>query len=171
MDADSSSQIKQTQAYVDEFKQKLDELLGAWAKFKTEQFVLTSDAYQAGALRTESKRVNFITFGKDGTCSTETYHHLNPRLLHGILGLMTEVGELTDQLKKHIFYGAPLDEKNIFEELGDILWYVALTAAAIDHPLSEVMAANLRKLRVRFPECFTEQLALERNIDAELKEL
>jgi NTP pyrophosphatase (non-canonical NTP hydrolase) len=170
MDADSSSQIKQTQAYLEEFKQKLDELLGAWTNFKAGQAVgITPDEYQAGALRTESQRISSMSCA--GNFNGYDYLQINPRLLHGILGLMTEVGELTDQLKKHIFYGAPLDEKNIFEELGDILWYVALTAAAIDHPLSEVMAANLRKLRVRFPECFTEQLALERNIDAELKEL
>jgi len=36
----------------------------------------------------------------------------NPAVLdmqHAITGLLTEVGELADMLKRHIYYGAPLD--------------------------------------------------------------
>jgi NTP pyrophosphatase (non-canonical NTP hydrolase) len=168
--ASGSCSNNDAHAYLEEFKLKLDELLQAWAKFKAEQSSLTPDAYQEGALRTESKRIESIaiTVQEFGGVKCD---YINHRLLHAAFGLETEAGELTDQLKKHIFYGKPLDERNVFEELGDILWYVALACAAIDHPLSEVLAANLRKLRVRYPECFTEQLALERNVDAELKEL
>lgn len=45
---------------------------------------------------------------------------------HGIIGMMTEAGELLDQMKKHWFYGRELDVVNIKEELGDILWYAAI---------------------------------------------
>lgn len=47
-------------------------------------------------------------------------------LLHCATGLVTESAELVDAIKKHVFYGKPLDVVNIKEELGDLLWYVAI---------------------------------------------
>jgi len=49
-------------------------------------------------------------------------------MLHVAWGLFTEVGELVDQAKKHIFYNKPLDVVNLKEELGDIMWYLAIIA-------------------------------------------
>jgi len=46
-------------------------------------------------------------------------------LLHMKMGLMTEIGELLDALKKHIAYGKELDAVNIREEWGDAMWYIA----------------------------------------------
>ena len=45
---------------------------------------------------------------------------------HCALGLVTEVAEIVDQYKKHWFYNKPLDMVNIKEEIGDILWYLAV---------------------------------------------
>src|ERR1700677_3795449 len=38
------------------------------------------------------------------------------RLLHVGMGLCTEAGEFVDQLKRHIFYGRPIDRTNLIEE-------------------------------------------------------
>jgi len=46
--------------------------------------------------------------------------------VHAQLGLITEVGELADTFKRNMAYGQALDYKNILEECGDILWYLAL---------------------------------------------
>lgn len=54
---------------------------------------------------------------------------------HAGFGLMTEVGELLDTYKRHSFYGTELDRKNLVEEVGDILWYIALGY----HSLGKVM--------------------------------
>lgn len=89
------------------------------------------------------------------------------RLLHAAMGLTTEAGELVDMLKKHIFYGKPLDEVNVIEELGDSFWYAAIAIDVVQTTLDEVMTRNVAKLRQRYPEKFTEQAALERNLDAE----
>ena len=51
-------------------------------------------------------------------------HALN--LLHARTGIFTEIGELLDQFKKHIYYDKELDEVNIKEELGDVMWYCAI---------------------------------------------
>lgn len=47
-------------------------------------------------------------------------------LLHCATGLVTESAELVDAIKKHVFYGKPLDVVNIKEEIGDLLWYIAI---------------------------------------------
>lgn len=89
------------------------------------------------------------------------------RLNHASMGIQTESGELTDTLKKHIFYGQPLDIDNIKEELGDLLWYVALACNALDLKLSDILEANIKKLQTRFPDSFTEHDAKEENRDRE----
>lgn len=85
------------------------------------------------------------------------------QLLHAAFGLCTEVGEFQDQLKRHLFYGKELDLTNLVEEIGDILWYVAEALEALDTPLQVAMTKNIEKLRVRFPHCFDNDHALNRN--------
>lgn len=46
-------------------------------------------------------------------------------MLHMNMGIITEVAETLDAIKKHIAYGKPLDVVNIGEELADTAWYVA----------------------------------------------
>jgi NTP pyrophosphatase (non-canonical NTP hydrolase) len=92
------------------------------------------------------------------------------RLVHVSQGMATEVGEFTDTLKKHLFYGKPLDKVNLTEELGDLCWYIALACNALGISLDDVMAANIAKLRVRYPEKFTEVLAAEENRNRKVEE-
>ena len=89
------------------------------------------------------------------------------RLLHGAIGLDTEVGELMDALKKHIYYGKPLDLVNVKEELGDLMWYIALICNTVDVDMQTVMDRNIEKLAARYPDKFTEEDALNRNLDKE----
>ena len=54
--------------------------------------------------------------------------HIN----HMALGVMGEMGEIIDQIKKAYIYGKPLDQVNIVEEVGDVAWYVAGFVAKFD---------------------------------------
>ena len=47
--------------------------------------------------------------------------HIN----HMGLGIVGEMGEIVDQLKKAYIYGKAIDQVNIVEEVGDVAWYVA----------------------------------------------
>lgn len=47
--------------------------------------------------------------------------HIN----HMALGIVGEMGELVDQIKKAYIYGKGVDQVNIVEEVGDVAWYVA----------------------------------------------
>lgn len=75
----------------------------------------------------------------------------NEALLNGLMGLNGEAGEAIDLLKKHMFQGHDLDRMHMAKELGDIAWYLALSAYAIDYPLEEVLKMNVEKLRARYP--------------------
>lgn len=89
------------------------------------------------------------------------------RLLHAAMGLCTEAGEFMDNLKKHIFYGKPLDVVNGKEEISDILWYCALAVDEMRTAMNEVLTMNIAKLRLRYPEKFTETCAIDRDVTAE----
>lgn len=89
------------------------------------------------------------------------------RLLHAAFGLCTETGEIQDTIKKHIFYGKPVDRDNLEEEFGDVLWYLSLLARYLGVSFETVMVRNIAKLKARFPEKFTEEEALNRDLEAE----
>lgn len=94
------------------------------------------------------------------------------RLLHASMGLCTEAGELQDQLKKHIFYGKDLDLVNLFEEAGDLFWYLAILADALGYKtFTQIMSRNIAKLQKRYPQKFTEKDAQVRDLEAERKVL
>lgn len=89
------------------------------------------------------------------------------RLLHAALGIATEAGEFLDPLKKYLFYGKEYDEVNLREELGDLLWYIAIACDALDTTVELEMARVIAKLQVRYPEKFSDYLAQHRNLEAE----
>jgi NTP pyrophosphatase (non-canonical NTP hydrolase) len=93
------------------------------------------------------------------------------RLNHGVLGLTGEVGELAAALEKWVYYGQDLDEGNVAEEVGDCLWYLSLVCSALGLSLEDCAAANIRKLKARYPEAYSDERAGVRDLDAERKAL
>lgn len=125
--------------------------------------------YQKAALRTECTEETALlrmceTASPLGLMNESPLLH-NIRLNHVQAGLMTEVGEFATALKKHIFYGKPLDIQNLKEELGDLLWYIALGCSVLKCNMADVMEANISKLRARYPEKFTDFHAADENRD------
>lgn len=91
------------------------------------------------------------------------------RLLHSGIGIATESGEFLDALKKHIFYGKPLDRTNLKEELGDLLWYVAIACDELGATFEELQEVNIAKLTARYPEKFSLERAENRDLETERK--
>ena len=93
---------------------------------------------------------------------------LNPKLsrkdvlLNGVMGLCGEAGEAIDLVKKHLHQGHPLDKERLAKELGDIAWYLAETAYALDLPLETILRGNLEKLKKRYPEGFSSEQSIHR---------
>ncbi len=89
------------------------------------------------------------------------------RLIHYSLGLATEAGELQDAVKKYIAYGKSLDVTNLKEEVGDLLWYIARICTLYGWDMKDVMEININKLKSRYPEKFTEENAISRDLAKE----
>ena len=89
------------------------------------------------------------------------------RLIHYTDGLVTEAAELKDAIKKHTAYGTELDVPNRKEELGDVFWYAARIMDMFDWSMGDVMQLNIDKLKARYPEKFTQELAENRDLEKE----
>jgi NTP pyrophosphatase (non-canonical NTP hydrolase) len=89
------------------------------------------------------------------------------RLIHSALGVTTEAGELADVIKKHIFYKKPLDIVSLSEEIGDVMWYIALLCDELDLDFESILKANIEKLKTRNPTKFTERDAITRDLSKE----
>ena len=93
---------------------------------------------------------------------------LNPELsekdvlINGVMGLCGESGEAIDLVKKWLAQGHELDREKLAKELGDICWYLAETATAIGYDLEDIMAANIEKLKKRYPQGFEAQRSINR---------
>lgn len=93
---------------------------------------------------------------------------LNPELskkdilINGVMGLCGESGEAIDIVKKWLAQGHELDKEHLAKELGDVAWYLAETALALDIPLEDILAANIEKLKKRYPEGFASERSIRR---------
>ena len=83
-------------------------------------------------------------------------------LLNGVMGLCGESGEAIDIVKKWLMQGHELDKEHLSRELGDIAWYLAETAFALDIPLENILEANIQKLKARYPEGFKAEASILR---------
>lgn len=104
---------------------------------------------------------------EEGTCKLSQRCTHNASLIHYVLGACTEIGELQDAVKKFIAYGKSLDVVNIKEEIGDCLWYLARICDLYGFTFEEVMEININKLKTRYGDKFTEQAALNRDLQKE----
>ena len=95
--------------------------------------------------------------------------NLNVDLVHALLGMITEVGELAELLEEYL-RGHKTEEEirtKLLDESGDELWYLALLFRTLGTTFEEVGDLNTAKLLKRFPEKFTEDLAINRNESSE----
>lgn len=118
------------------------------------------------------KTITYISFVKE-TRKINEYQELamttlNPELskkdvlINSVMGLCGESGEAIDIEKKWMAQGHELDKEHLAKELGDIAWYLAETATALDIPLENILQSNIDKLKKRYPEGFETQRSLAR---------
>lgn len=105
----------------------------------------SANEYQAQALRTAN-------------CAKSDL----PLILNCALGLCGEAGEFADLVKKALFHGHPADTEHMARELGDVAWYLAVSAHAIGYDLDTILQMNVDKLRNRYPDGFDAEKSLHR---------
>lgn len=106
---------------------------------------MTLDEYQTAAARTTNPRLS----------DTE-------RLLDAAAGLAEESGEILGLVRKQAFQSHPLQREKLTAELGDALWCLAMTAKGAGITLEHVAAANVAKLRARYPEGYSDAASRDR---------
>ena len=84
------------------------------------------------------------------------------RLLDAAAGLAEEAGEVLGLVRKHLFMGRALDSARVTTELGDALWCLTTAAGAISVSLEDVAAANIAKLRKRYPDGYSNERSSDR---------
>lgn len=89
--------------------------------------------------------------------------------IHMLMGLTTEIGELSDIFKRQLAYQKQIDKVNVEEEVGDILWYLVNFCTINNIDIEKCMGKNISKLYARFPEKFSEDKALMRDLKKERK--
>ena len=83
-------------------------------------------------------------------------------LINSVMGLCGKSGEAIDIVKKWMAQGHELDKEHLAKELGDIAWYLAEAATALDMSLEDIFQANIDKLKMRYPDGFETKKSLLR---------
>ena len=91
--------------------------------------------------------------------------------LHMAMGASTEANELLDAYKNWFAYGKKIDIINVTEEIFDCMWYLINLCRMLDIDPELGMQNNIDKLRTRYPEKFTQENAINRNLEKERKVL
>lgn len=92
--------------------------------------------------------------------------------VHAAMGLSTEANEILDAVKKHVFYGKELSRKNLIEEIGDLIWYLAVLVHFEGLPdIESILDANIEKLKKRYGEKFDSEKAINRDVEKELEHI
>lgn len=142
---------------INELKNSMNELSNAIMEFGDffEEWIKQTESYTDLALKTLNKDV----------------FEQKDLILNASLGLSGEVGEVNDIIKKYMYHGHKLDDdtkEKIILELGDVCWYVALMAWAIDKTkFEDVLNKNIEKLEKRYHGEFSTEKSVNRKDDSD----
>lgn len=84
------------------------------------------------------------------------------KIENALLGLSGEVGELCDHYKKYMYQGHDFDCNHMIEEAGDVMWYLAELAEALNTTLETIAGRNIEKLKKRYPDGFDPERSMHR---------
>jgi NTP pyrophosphatase (non-canonical NTP hydrolase) len=84
------------------------------------------------------------------------------RLIIAALGLAGEAGEFANLVKKLTAHGHDISKEQLADELGDILWYLSEAASAFGLEMDQIARENIKKLRKRYPEGFSQERSINR---------
>lgn len=89
---------------------------------------------------------------------------VNTRLFHSVLGIATESVELLEAIKIDT---PDVDITNLREEFGDLMWYIAIGVDETGGNFESVLDKVIAKLKARYPNKFTSEDAINRNLEIE----
>jgi NTP pyrophosphatase (non-canonical NTP hydrolase) len=108
------------------------------------------------------KYAEFVRSRKKDPDAIGPFDQTQNDLLHMILGIAGEAGELVDAVKKHVIYDKDLDLDNVIEELGDLEFYLEGFRDALGLERQFIVKYNMIKLTERYPVGYSNKDAIER---------
>ena len=81
--------------------------------------------------------------------TTAIYPEIGDNMTYPIMGLASEIGEVCGKYKKILRGDKATDLEALEDELGDVLWYVAMVAYELGTPLEEIAKKNIKTLASR----------------------
>jgi NTP pyrophosphatase (non-canonical NTP hydrolase) len=79
----------------------------------------------------------------------------NDSIKNAVFGLVGEIGEVIEILKKDEFHGVPKSEEKLRKELGDVHYYLTALEIFLNINGEHAMFENVQKLEARYPGGFT----------------
>ncbi len=117
--------------------------------------------------RERAEHATYVQYPSEVRRTSTEGQPLAKSLCVGGLGLTGEAGEVADLIKKHVFHGHELDRDALRKEMGDVLWYLTFLCNTLDMSPSEVIDANVRKLRLRYPDGWDQARSINRTTETE----
>lgn len=68
------------------------------------------------------------------------------------MGISGKAGEILELIKKFKYQGHELRDKDLINELGDVLFYIHVMCNALNIPINHVINKNVENLILRYPE-------------------
>ena len=87
-------------------------------------------------------------------------------VFHALLGLVSELSEVIEIVVPYL-QGKEMDANHLSEEIADAHWYYSILNRKFNINPDESLSANIAKLKARYPDKFSSDNALNRNLDAE----
>lgn len=97
--------------------------------------------------------------------SNRSFNNLGREVI--ICNLCEQSSYLLDMTKKNVFYGRQIDKVAFLQTCQLMLELVNSICNISSIQFTDVLAANIRKLRVRYPEKFTDESAVNRDLASE----
>lgn len=105
------------------------------------------------------------SYQQDASRTLSPYRKLDDfNLAVGGLGLAGEAGEVVDLIKKVVSHGHEFDPVKMSEELGDVLWYIAMLCTLMGVSMEDVAFRNIDKLKRRYPNGFDTERSKKREV-------
>lgn len=103
---------------------------------------------------TEEEYAEYVEYLRN---EDDDFTRIDCKLLHAVIGIAGEAGELIDIIKKVAVYNQPLNIEHLKEEAGDLLHYFQMLCNSQRWSLKDVMQANVDKLKIRYPNGYTHE--------------
>ena len=88
---------------------------------------------------------------------------LEEMLRHSLFEMCAELGEIHSIYQK-VYQGHKIESTAVKKEVGDLLWGIAEFCTVNGWWLEEICKTNIEKLRQRYPDGFSEERSLNREV-------